>query len=540
MTSEPGGLDYGPPPPPGIERRTFDVCIIGSGASGAVAAHALVDAGLDVLVIERGPFVDARARFADIVLASEPAYARHYSGCFAKIGNPWSSCNVGGGTVFYGGASFRYREVDFDAERFFPGADLPLRWPFGHAELGPYYEKVERLLGVAADPTHDPTAPPIASRGHYLPPVEPSRAGRALMAGARSLGLSPFPTPLAINTVAYRGRAACARETPCIEHACARGSKGDVQTAVLAPLAARSTGFTLLAGLEALRLERARRDRVHAVLTRHVVSGRAHRFRARAFVLACNAVQSAGLLLRSADRFDPSGIGNQHDVVGRGLCFKISDWVCGYLDGRAAEGSTHPNRGPFSTVSITDHYVDGSAPGGLGGLVYEAAYGHRYGLSETESVLRVEAILADQPAWENRVRLAPTRDERDVSDLVLDYTPHPRDRARLEHLVARCRALLAACGCTHVYRENKPAHLGSTHLHGGCRMGDDPRTSVVDPYGRVHGMDNLVVVDGGVMPFPGGVNPTLTIQACALRAARSLAGTLRSRSDGMRETRRTV
>ncbi|MCZ7680125.1 MAG: GMC family oxidoreductase [Sandaracinaceae bacterium] len=150
------------------------------------------------------------------------------------------------------------------------------------------------------------------------------------------------------------------------------------------------------------------------------------------------------------------------------------------------------------------------------------------------------AILADQPAWENRVRLAPDTRRARRLDLVLDYTPHPRDRARLEHLVARCRALLAACGCTHVYRENKPAHLGSTHLHGGCRMGDDPRTSVVDPYGRVHGMDNLVVVDGGVMPFPGGVNPTLTIQACALRAARSLAGTLRSRSDGMRETRRTV
>ncbi len=105
----------------------------------------------------------------------------------------------------------------------------------------------------------------------------------------------------------------------------------------------------------------------------------------------------------------------------------------------------------------------------------------------------------------------------------MPYTPHPTDLARLEHMVERCRELLGASGCRLIRREGKAPHFGGTHLHGACRAGDDPTTSVVDAWGRVHGVDNLYVIDGGFMPYPGGVNPTLTIQANALRCARRMA-----------------
>lgn len=516
--------DFGPPPPDDVDAQTFDVCIVGSGASGSVAADELARAGLDVVVVEQGPYVGPDTRFADVVHWAEPAYVRVFSGCFALQGNPWSSCNVGGGTVFYGGASFRYRSVDFDASRFMPAADLPIAWPFGYEELEPYYGEVEQRIGVAADPAADPSAPPMPS-ARYLPAVAPSAAAAAVAVGARSLGLRPFPTPLAINTVPHAGRAECAKLNPCIEHRCERFAKGDAETVFLRPLL-QAGSVALFAGLCAARLERSARDRVSTLVAVRVDTGRVYRIKARRFVLAANAIQSAALLLRSADELSPGGLGNDRDMVGRGLCFKISEWVDGFVDAAAEPTS---NDGPFSTLSLTDHYLDPAAPAGLGGLIYEARYGHRFALHRGLPV-RIECILADQPARDNRVTLSRELDRHGLPRIVMDYTPHPADLARLEHMVERCKELLTASGCRLVRREGKAPHFGGTHLHGACRAGDDPATSVVDPWGRVHDFENLYVVDGGFMPYPGGVNPTLTIQANALRCARRLAGESRRRA----------
>lgn len=509
--------DFGPLPPDDLGERTFDVCIVGSGASGSVAADELCRAGLDVVVIEQGPYVGPDTRFADVVHWAEPAYVRVFSGCFALQGNPWSSCNVGGGTVFYGGASFRYRSLDFDPSRWLPAADLPVAWPFGYDELEPYYGEVEQRIGVAADPSGDPTAPPAPS-ARYLPAVAPSAAAAVVAAGARSLGLHPFPTPLAINTVPHAGRAECANSNPCIEHRCERFAKGDAETVFLRPLL-EAGSLTLYAGLVAARLERSSRSAVSSLVALRVDTGQSYRIRARRFVLAANAIQSAALLLRSADERSPGGLGNDHDMVGRGLCFKISEWVDGFVDA-AAEPSD--NDGPFSTLALTDHYLDAAAPSGLGGLIYEARYGHRFALTRGLPV-RIECILADHPARDNRVLLSRERDRHGLSRIIMDYTPHPTDLARLDHMVERCRELLGASGCRLIRREGKAPHFGGTHLHGACRAGEDPTTSVVDAWGRVHGVDNLYVIDGGFMPYPGGVNPTLTIQANALRCARRMA-----------------
>jgi paromamine 6'-oxidase/6'''-hydroxyneomycin C oxidase/2'-deamino-2'-hydroxyparomamine 6'-oxidase len=508
--------DFGPPPPDDVESRLFDVCVVGSGASGSVAADELSRAGLDVVVVEQGPFVGAGTRFADVVHWAEPAYVRVFSGCFALQGNPWSSCNVGGGTVFYGGASFRYRELDFDASRWMPVADLPVAWPFDYAELEPYYGEIEARLGIAAAPELDPTAPPTPS-ARYLPAVEPSAAARVVAAGARSLGLRPFPTPLAINTVPYAGRADCGKLNPCIEHRCERAAKGDAETVFLRPLLAAGE-LTLYAGLAGVKLSRNGRAGVEALEAVRVDTGKRYRIRAKHFVLAANAIQSAALLLRSADDRSPLGLGNEHDMVGRGLCFKLSEWVDGWID------SAEPNHndGPFSTLTLTDHYLDPAAPSGLGGLIYEARYGHRFA-EQRGLPVRIECILADQPARSNRAMLSRERDRHGLARIVMDYTPHPTDLARLEHMVERCGEVLRASGCRLIRREGKAPHFGGTHLHGGCRAGRDPASSVVDAWGRVHGLDNVLVVDGGFMPYPGGVNPTLTIQANALRCARRLA-----------------
>jgi choline dehydrogenase-like flavoprotein len=518
-------FSYGDPPSPEQVAREYDVCIIGSGAAGSIAARELVEAGFEVLVLEQGPFVRDGMTYDEVLRLSEPAYGRMANGCWGLVGYPWTTCNVGGGTVFYGGASFRYREVDFDAGEHLPDADLPVRWPYGYGELAPYYDEVESLLEIAADPANDPTAPPTAHTS-YLPPVPRDLSGDLLWSAAEGLGWHPFPTPMAIRTVATARGAGCDRRGPCIENRCETGAKRDAWS-LLQPLMGRP-GFHLIAGMKAVELRRRTRERISEVLAVRVDSGESHVFRARRFVIAANAIQSAALLLRSRDSWSPDGIGNEHDMVGRGLCFKLDAYVSGFRSGLAPRAPRTPRTdaasgGPFSTVTILDHYLDADCPTGLGGLIYESRHGFRYAMRDSGGeVLRVQCLLADQPSRENRVHLARETDPSGLPYLVIDYRMHPRDGARLEHMVERCNELLRAAGCRWLQRESTDFHLGSCHLHGTCRASDDPREGVLDRWSRLHTVDNLFVIDGAFMPFPSGLNPTLTIQAHALRAVRHL------------------
>ncbi|MFV2085448.1 FAD-dependent oxidoreductase [Micromonospora sp. LOL_021] len=500
--------------------RVADVCVIGSGASGAITAWALQRAGLDVVVVEQGPFVDPWVSYDDIETNAETAWIRQDSGLWEKTGNPWSTCNVGGGTVFFGGAAFRHRPVDFDSETRLGRGDLPLRWPWTVAEIEPYYALVESALGIAGG-GHDPSLP--SDPAYPMPPVETTAEGAVINAAARSLGLHPFPTPLAITTTPYQGRPPCGGERPCISNQCDRGAKGDAVTVFLDP--ARKAGLRLFAGLKAVRIRRRDATTVDGVECIRMDSGNRHVLRARHVVVAGNAVQSAALLLRSTDKQSPHGLGNDHDMVGRGLCFKMSGYVLGYR--RADPPATPPDNrpagpGPFSSAAITDYYTADDAPGGFGGLIIESGPEQAVRMRPDEQILRLECLVPDQPSLDNRVSLGRGVDRFGLPDVVMDYSPHPRDRARLEYLQQRAERILRAAGCELTWRESSYFWMGSTHLHGTCRAGTDPRTSVTDPDGRVHGLTNLMVVDGGVMPYPGGVNPTLTIQALALRMAHRL------------------
>ena len=170
-----------------------------------------------------------------------------------------------------------------------------------------------------------------------------------------------------------------------------------------------------------------------------------------------------------------------------------------------------------------DHYVDASMPTGLGGLVYEMAPGrHSVPSGWTSTCVRVECLIGDRPSRHNQVYLSAERGAFDLPIPVLRYETDPVDRARLSALVERCRALFSAMGISEFIEEPSLFELGSGHLHGTCRAGADPRDSVLDPWCRVHDVDNVWVVDGSFMPYPGGLNPTLTIQANASRVARHL------------------
>ena len=512
------GVHFGPTPTRDELAPTYDVCVVGSGASGAATAALLAAAGLSVVIVEQGGWVTDGVSYDDLLADAEPAWVRQENGTWGKIGYPWSTCNVGGGTVFFGGAYFRYRPVDFDAETVLGTAELPLRWPWGPEELAPYYSAIEDVVGVAGADDADPGLP-ARDTPYPLPPVARSAEGELLAAGATAAGFQPFPTPLAVNSRPRHGRSGCAADAPCICRRCPIGAKGDAVSRFLEP--ALHNGAKLVAGMKAIRLRTSGRAAT-AVECVRMDTGAHYVFRAERFVLCGNAVQTAALLLRSTGDRHPAGLGNTHDLVGRGLCFKLSEYAVGYryLGGSSARpDSAVMGLGPFSTCAVTDLYTQPDAPGGLGGIVYEARPERPFRLRTNEQLVRVEALVPDEPQSSNRVRIGTGTDAHGVPDVVMDYQPHPRDLARLEYMMRRSERMLTAAGCEVVVREPSGWALGSSHLHGTARMGTDPATSVTDPDGRLHDTDNVFVGDGAVLPFPGGANPTLTIQAVALRTA---------------------
>jgi len=503
----------------------FDACVIGSGASGSIVAHNLVNAGWDVILVEQGARVSPGVHLLDIINGFEMARARDAQGRWSSQGYPWTACALGGGTVFYGGMSFRYRTVDFDARSFTAPDALDARWPITYDDLREHYDTIEALLGVAREAGVDPTEPPGAPAP--LPPHKMSRRGTLLAQAATRLGLRPFPTPLAIHSMPYKGQPSCRKMTCCTDYACPIGAKSDVVTRFLDPLAPR-VNFALRTQLKAVALHQSAPCRVAYLECVDVQTHERLVIKARHFVLAANAIQSAALLLRSTSKFSPTGVGNDEDMVGRGLTFKVSEYIRGWTT-RAPSSPDDDDmerhlRGLYSTMALTDHYIDSDCPSGLGGLICET--NPWTPIPDRQAVLlRLECILADQPMARNRVRLAKKTGEFGLPGLILDYRTHPLDRSRLAYLLQQCERILREAGCQEIAREPSAYMLGSAHLHGTCRAGVDPQTSVVNPDGRVHAMDNVYVVDGGYMPFPGGVNPTLTIQANALRIARRLANT---------------
>jgi paromamine 6'-oxidase/6'''-hydroxyneomycin C oxidase/2'-deamino-2'-hydroxyparomamine 6'-oxidase len=515
-----GSPRYGPAPSAADLDEVFDVCIVGSGAAGSTAAWLLAGAGLRVVVVEQGPHVAGDDTYDDVLAMAEAAWVRQENDTWAKVGYPWSTCNVGGGTVFYGGVMFRNRPVDFDPETVLGQAELPLRWPWEPSELDRYYTLVEEVCGIAGDADADPSLPP-RGQPYPLPPVPVSAEGATLGAAAAALGWRAFPTPLAVNSRGRAGQQACAGDAPCICRRCPYGAKGDAASRFLFP--AIETGARLLTGLKAVRLTGQGRS-VAALECVRMDTGARYQLRAGQFLLCANAVQTAALLLRSACDEHPQGLGNDHDLVGRGLCFKLSEYLVGYRQdsGTAPPESHVMGLGPFSTCTVADLYRDAAAPGGLGGLLYEARFMRPYRMRTNEQLLRIEALVPDEPQLANRVRLGPGTDAHGVTDVVMDYTAHPRDLARLEYMLARGTELLRASGCELVVREPSGWALGSCHLHGTCRMGTDPSASVTDPSGRLHDMENVYVGDGALLPYPSGVNPALTIQAVALRVAHRL------------------
>lgn len=500
----------------------FDAIIVGSGFGGGMTAHALVNAGWRVLLLERGDWVERGPHNwgPDGVVYQTPHYSLDsgfiVGGRRGRI-QPGIQC-VGGQSVFYGGVSLRMREADFDG--FGPaGAG---RWPFGYGELEPWYARAEHLLGVAGEnETADPTAPPRSGPYPFSPP-ELSAAAERVRAAAAALGMRPFRLPLALNYGTRAGRNACVRCLTCDAFACAIGAKNDIASAVLLGLSTK--GLTIMPRTRVLRLTR-RGTRIETAECIDLRTGEIHSFRADHFILAAGALGSPQLVFES-------GLGalHEHDAVGRNLVRHCSAIVYGLF-----RRSPNPDGVFHKQIGIHDFYMGQPATGEEGWLgAIQQVHSPPVGLASRRVppplrrlvpglVGRTTGLLVlgyDEPRPENGVAPHPTkRDRFGAARLVVTSRYTRRDLQARRALIAQARRVLGTAGAMVSY-----VHRIRTFSHavGTLRMGDDARDSVLDPTGRFRGIDNLTVADASMLPNTGATNPSLTIAATALRAADAL------------------
>lgn len=551
--------------------RKVNAVIIGSGAAGAVAAKQLSQAGLRVVLLERGRLFRTSEAHHDLLrsqydnsgplgygpdIGANPRTFRLGPGETTRIRFPnqggygrTAAC-VGGGTTAYGCMAWRFVEKDFQMKTLYgvPTGTTLDDWPISYAELESYYTKAEYEIGISGEAGANPFDPP-RSKPYPLPPLPPDRPAKVFMRGATKLGLHPFPLPLAIITEDYDGRKACIRCLHCERFQCEVDAKSSMH-ATMIPKAVATGNCEL---------------RTHCVASEVLVDGRG-RARAVAYfgrdkklyeqpadlvVVSCSASESPRLLLNSKSKLFPKGLANRAGQVGRHIMHHSGGaTVLGFFEEEIFEPY-----GPGFTAGLADYVHRNGAV--LGGGVITTLAEFRSPLFFAEQGVRNQgarpwgraakdfvrkyftrclALYAPgqgMPTENNRVDLDSTvRDAWGIPVVRLTHRVHPMDVRSSHFFRNRMIEVLRAAGAIEellprplteeeVEQACKNINYGGLGEHqvGGCRMGSDRKASVLNRYCQAHDVDNLFVLDGSCFPTIGGFNPSLTIQANAFRVS---------------------
>ena len=511
-----------------LNDNRYDVIIIGTGAGGGTLAYHLAPSGKRILILERGDYVPREKANWDPKVVNVDAHYNTNESWRDKDGNdlhPHTNYYVGGNTKFYGAALFRLRERDFGELCHYGG--ISPAWPISYDDLEPYYTQAENLYHVHGERGEDPTEP-AASAPYPWPAVSHEPRIQQLADDFAASGLKPFHVPVGVmldEKNPHKSR--CIRCDTCDGFPCLVYAKADAQV-LCVDEAVKHPNVTLLTDSLVKRLETDSSGReVNAVVVER--GGREERLSADVIVVSCGAINSAALLLRSANDKHPRGLANSSDVVGR--------HYMGHTNSVMMAISKCPNPTVFQkTLGVNDFY--------FGSDDWQYPMGHISFVGKLDAVtLRAGApaiapnftleLMAkhsldfwltseDLPDPDNRVTV-----DRD-GKIVLSYTPnnleaHSRLQAKLKDALKHQSCPVHGHNCheglfgRNLYVGQRIPLAGVAHQNGTIRFGHDPRTSALDENCKAHDLDNLYVVDGSFFPSSAAVNPALTIMANALR-----------------------
>jgi choline dehydrogenase-like flavoprotein len=552
----------------------YDAIVIGTGAGGGTLALHLAQAGKKILILERGPFLpqeklnwDTNAVFMDNRYHTKETWQD-------KDGrdlHPQQSYYVGGQTKVYGAAMFRMRAEDFGVIQHKAG--ISPAWPISYLDLEPYYTRAEELFQVHGDlgaaPTveggfgssFDPTEP-FHSKKYPYPAFSNERRMQSIEDDVRKLGINTFPIPLGLKRNEADPLASkCVRCDTCDGYPCLVHAKSDADINCIRQIM-HLPNVTLMTSSRVTRLlTNSTGTAVTEVEVTHADSKTPATYSAGLFAVCAGAINSAVILLASANDKHPSGLANRSDQVGRNFMYHQADALLAITTDHNYDSYT-------KTWGTNDFYFRDSDPNypfplgqvqPVGSFHYEMMKGDAPPLTPTFVLegMKHHAVpwwltTEDLPDPDNRVTIhnttplsvdnlqpgvagahpsgdtGPVNESAIVTDaapkrIQLSYTPNNVES--FERLKDRWVDVLKRSGHgatsipLHAYFKKRIPLEGVGHQNGTCRMGNDPETSVLDPHCKAHELDNLYVVDASCFVSASAVNPSLTIIANAIRVA---------------------
>ncbi len=502
--------------------EVVDYVIVGVGSAGGVLLQRLARAGFRVVGIEAGPFWDTERDWVSDEKGSHPLYWTEPRVTGGKdpltLGENNSGRGVGGGSVHWAAFTPRFHPSDFMVHTLDGvGAD----WPMRYEELKPYYELLELEMPVAGPPRF-PWGDP---HGYPFGPHPMGGVGDVLIRGCTKLGIPvSIGGPVAILSGSRGNRPHCIYRGFCIQ-ACKVGAKAS--TLITHVPDALRNGAEIRDRCMVARVNLGKDGRVTGV-TYFDPSGNEVEQRARAVIVSGYAIETPRLLLNSACPRFPTGLANSSGTVGKYLMAQAGNVIIGRFDDLVRMYKAPPAHALTEEFYETDPkrgFARGFAIQTVGPLPIAFAkqmiaakgawgWGLRKLMMDYNHWAAI-ALLGEILPWEdNQVTLAEERDRHGLPVAKVTFSLHDNDKKLIEFGKNKVMEVMAAAGAREVVQEPRYAHLV-----GAARMGDDPRTSVCDKFGRTHDIPNLFVCDGSILPTQGSANPGLTIQALAARTA---------------------
>lgn len=508
----------------------YDIIIIGTGPGGGTLAYKLAPSGKKILLLERGGYLprekdnwSSKTVFIDSKYKAKETWKDKDGGTF----HPGIHYNVGGNSKVYGAALLRMRAQDFGEVKHHGG--ISPEWPIGYDDLEPYYTQAEHLYHVHGNRGEDPTEPK-ASAPYKYPALTHEPRIQVLHEDWQKCGYKPFHLPVGVMLdEQQKEHSVCIRCNTCDGFPCLVNAKADSQVVCVDP-ALQYPNVTLLTNALVVRLEsRGTGREVTGVVVER--DGRPDIFTGNIVVVSAGAINSAALLLKSANGKHPNGLANSSDLVGR-------NYMC-HNNSAMLAISRRPNPTIFQkTIGLNDFYHRADD--------WDYPMGHISMIGKQD----LDSLRAGAPAFAPGLALdmmakhsldfwltsedLPDPDNRVIVDkdgsITLAYTENNLEAH--QRLAAKLKSMLNHLGCeehllpTHLYLGKKIPIAGTAHQCGTVRFGRDPKTSVLDVHCKAHDLDNLYVVDASFFVSSSAVNPSLTIIANALRVGDHLLSRL--------------
>jgi choline dehydrogenase-like flavoprotein len=526
-----------------------DFVIVGSGASGGVLAKELSSNGFRVVVLEQGPYLteadfghdeikvlQQHALTNDFGLQPHTFRATPQEKAKKQYSVMYGRC-VGGSSVHFTANFWRLHEIDFIEHSKIgdiPGSTFT-DWPIRYADLEPYYTKVEWEIGVSGLAGASPFDPP-RSKPYPMPPLPVKSSGVIFERAAKKLGYHPFPAPMAILSQPRPGRSACVACGFCLGFGCEVGAKS-TSLSTMIRMAEKTGHCEVRPNSYVHKIEVDEKGRATGAVYFDAKSV-THLQKAKAVILAANGSETPRLLLLSASKQFPNGLANSSGMVGKNLMINTGAIGFGVFD-----EPLNDYKGYAVSRIFHDFYeLDMQKLGFYGGGGVDA----RFDL--TPIGFATNALPPGTPKWGSGFKKAlqqnytrtmqifchgtsvpvetnsfslddEVKDAWGLPALRMTYKDHESDMKLMEWMKDRAMEILdAADAKTKWHQPIVPQQL-AVHLLGTCRMGTDPKRSVISPDHRTHDVANLFLCDGSSLVTSGRGQPTMTIQALAYRAS---------------------